>query len=218
MEKIVIFDNIQHAINILEKYSYSYFESKYKFPVQMDKDDIIRNSVTKNIFRAFHNLDPPPSSIYRSWATQNYDSIVSSLNTCATQDDFDDHVFKWTDDFIDHWHRSVDNSQKRILYGPAIKIVNLFIKTISESSALSNKSVIKFMHIPFDEYSLKPVRNIINDLTDVKFRIEIPKSPTMKLITTHELYNIFRRALSNLARQANIYPICYDYWCWNERH
>lgn len=218
MSKIIVFNDIQQAVTILKKYPYVYFKEKYDLPGQLQKDEIIKRSVGSNIFRAFHNLKHTPSSIYRAWAHKNFTSILEALNNCKSQNEYDRYILKWTNSFITYWNITVTNNQQRIPYGPAIKITNLLVKVISENKVLTNQQILRFMHIPFDEFTLKPIRIIINELTDINFRVDVPKNPTMKLITNYELYNIFRKSLFDLCDRARIYPICYDYWCWNERH
>ena len=48
--------------------------------------------------------------------------------------------------------------------------------------------ICKRLHIPFDQYTLRPLRNIINDLTDIDYKINIPQNATMKFVNTKELY------------------------------
>ena len=89
---------------------------------------------------------------------------------------------------------------------------------LNESKYLNNEKIIPFFNVPFDEFTLKPLINIINYLSDVKYRIDIPKNPTMKYISTPELYWIIQNAVFKLCGKAGINPILYDYWCWNEKH
>lgn len=74
------------------------------------------------------------------------------------------------------------------------------------------------MHIPFDYFTLLPLKNIINDISNETFKITIPKNPSMAYITNKELYVIFTNSLFNLCKKAKIKPIIYDYWAWNNTH
>ena len=212
MSKIHIFTTVEEAVSLLQKYNKSITKG------DMSKEEIVIKSVSSNIFRAFHNLSRNPSLIYREWASRNIDEIIQKLNNITTKEEYDKRLFVWIYSFIDYWSSQVKNPDDRIIFGPASKMVNLLIKMLNESRHLTNEKIIPFFHVPFDEYTLKPLINIINHLTNVEYRIDIPKNPTMKYISTPELYWITQNAVFNLCGKARINPILYDYWCWNEKH
>jgi hypothetical protein len=211
MPSIHIFSSVDEAIKILGKYNRNITKEA------ATKEEVVKTSVSFNIFRAFRNLDKKPSGIYRSWASDNIDKIIFKLDKITTKRKYDEELFTWIYSFIEYWESQVP-PENRIIFGPASKMVNLLIKTLNESTLISNKRIMSFMHIPFDEYTLKPLTKIINQMTSVKYRIDIPNNPTMKFISTPELYWIMQNALLKLCRKSNIHPILYDYWCWNEKH
>ncbi len=212
MQDIHIFENVEDAVGILKNYKKT-IDKK-----DLAKEAIIKSSIQSNIVRGFHKLNRPPSSIYREWANKNIDEIIAVLNSITAKEDFDAHLFEWIDDFIDYWNSQINDSNKRIIFGQASKIVNVLIKTLNESTFLSNENVVPFLNVPFDEFSLKPIKNVINKLTEVKYRINIPTNPTMSYINSPDLYRIIQNAVFELCKKASIVPILYDYWCWNEKH
>jgi len=212
MPEIHIFSDVEEAVSLLKEYKKTLIRG------EMTKEQIVRKSVSSNIFRAFHNLSKNPSLIYREWASSNIDEIIQKLNIIETKQEYDKQLFKWVYSFIDYWDSQVKNPNDRIIIGPASKMINLLIKMLNESKYLSNDKIVQFFNVPFDEFTLKPLVNIINLISDVKYRIDIPKNPTMKYISTPELYWIIQNAVFKLCRKAGISPILYDYWCWNEKH
>jgi hypothetical protein len=211
--KIHIFESIEEAVSLLKQYNTKKIEKK-----EVTKEYIIKNSVSSNIFRAFHKLNKKPSLIYREWTSEHLDEIITNLNKIITAEDYNKHLLIWTYSFIQYWNSQVSNPDDRIIFGPASKMINLLIKTLNQSIYINNNALLSFMNIPLDEYTLKPLMKIINDLTEIKYKIDIPKNPTMKFINTPELYWIIQNALFRLCNKAEISPILYDYWCWNEKH
>ncbi len=211
MPKIQIFQNVEEAVTILSKYS-KRIEKK-----DASKEEIIKNSVYFNIFRAFHNTEKKPSEIYRGWVINNFDLIIKKLNSIKIKEEYNLFLIELSNSFINHWAGQV-SEKNRIIFGPASKMINLLIKMLNASYFITNEKILAFMNVPFDEYSLKPLINIINHLSEINYKIDIPKNPTMKFITTPELYWIMQNAVFKLCKKANIPPILYDYWCWNEKH
>ncbi|MEK6935355.1 MAG: hypothetical protein AABW67_01065 [Nanoarchaeota archaeon] len=212
MSKIHIFIDVEEAVSLLKVYKKDIIKK------EISKEQIVRESISSNIFRAFHKLNRNPSLIYREWASKNIDEIIQKLNSIATKEEYDKQLFKWVYSFINYWNFQVINPDDRIIFGPASKMINLLIKMLNESTYLNNEKIITFFNVPFDKFSLEPLINIINQLSDVNYKVDIPKNPTMKYISTPELYWIVQNAVFKLCEKAGINPILYDYWCWNEKH
>ncbi|MHB9140134.1 MAG: hypothetical protein ACYC4Q_12090, partial [Victivallaceae bacterium] len=185
-----------------------------------DDEYIIKESVGNNIYRALpHPPDQKPSDIYRCWIRSNLSSIISDLNEITSHEEYQKFHSKYTESLINHWAETANGLKKYYIgYGPASKIINLIAKMIQKSKQYNRESLYPFIHVPFDNFTLKPLRNIINDLTCLKYKITIPEEPAMSFITNPELYDIMQNAVSKLCNKADIYPIVYEYWCWDEHH
>lgn len=213
-EKPYIFNSVDDAIEKLIAYDF-----RFLFPFNdFEKPDIIAKSVRSNIFRALSINENKPSLIYRDWANRSFESLFYELETVTTSTQYDDILYFYSQQFIEYWAENVGNKSDRIGYGPAIKMVNLLIKTMQESSAYQQNKLYKFMHIPFDYFTLLPLKNIINEISNESFKITIPNNPSMAYITNKELYVIFTNSLFYLCKKAKIKPIIYDYWAWNNTH
>ncbi len=125
-----IFDELEDATQRLTNHS-----QNFQIPIRenlQNPDDIIRFSVGQNIFRALRLDNHRPSEVYRTWATENFESLHTELANCQNQVEFDTIIESFTDSFLIRW--SARTNQK-LVYGPASKIVNLLVKSIQESNS-----------------------------------------------------------------------------------
>jgi len=211
---IIIFKSQEDAIKRLK-----HFNKNFIIPFKdYSKEDIIINSVTSNIFRAFHLTKIKPSEIYRNWSSDNFEKIEAKLKSIKNSKDYDKFLFSLSENFILYWKKQVENPNENITYGPAIKMINLLIKVMQESSNYHNQKLLPFMHVPFDIYSLLPLKEIINSLTAVDYKLVIPNSVSMQYISNPELYILFKQAVFLLCKKGKLYPIVYDYWSWDRNH
>ncbi|MBK8395670.1 MAG: hypothetical protein IPL26_10570 [Leptospiraceae bacterium] len=164
---IIIFKSQEDAIKRLK-----HFNKNFRIPLKdYGKEDIIKNSVTSNIFRAFHLTKIKPSQIYRNWSSENFEKIERKLKSIKNLKDYEKYLFSLSENFILYWKNQVENPNENITYGPAIKMINLLIKVMQESRNYHNQKLLPFMHIPFDIYSLLPLKEIINNLTDIDYKL-----------------------------------------------
>ena len=180
-------------------------------------NDIIQFSVQRNIFRALGLDNNKPSEVYRSWATANFDALHSRLINCPNQNEFDKIIKSFSDSLLNGWTTATN---EKLVYGPASKIVNLLIKAIQESNQFKVKSIIPFQHVPWDSYTLRPLRNIINDLTTTNYYINIPTNAAMSFVNTTELYDTLQKSIFKLYSMLEGQPpaIYFDYFAWNDNH
>jgi Cdc6-like AAA superfamily ATPase len=97
-------------------------------------------------------------------------------------------------------------------------MVNLLVKTMQQRASERIEGLETFMHVPFDLYTLTPLKDIINDLVDVRYNIPIAPTSTMKFVVNEELYQVLQAAVRKISMQAKRDPIIYDYMCWDNQH
>lgn len=211
---IIIFKNLDEARKQLFK-----FYEKFEYPKKTRKSqyEIVKESVGSNILRAFHKIDKP-SEVYREWANMNFNKIIDKLYSIKTISEYDKLIYRLNNSLLNHWYYDKRTCNNKLIYGPSIKMINLLFKTILEEHKYFKKIFIPFLHVPFDKYSLTPLINIINQLTEINFNINIPTHATMKYVNTKELYEILLKAIRKLSNISKIDPIVFDYWCWNDKH
>ena len=208
------FKSIDDAIDVLAQ-----FGDSFKFPIKkLSEPQIVKKSVESNIFRAFHNCSTRPSEIYRQWASENFEQIVLDFKKVNSQIDQYKFIFKYGDSLLNSWAQETLESNSYLQYGPALKIINLLIKMLQESVIYRQPEKIKFQQVPLDSFSLRPIRKIINELTDLNYKIAIPATASMSFINTQQLYSIIMEAIFKLCKLSKISPIVYDYWCWDDKH
>ncbi len=213
-QKIIVFNSVDDAVNTLKN-----FASNFKFPyIKYSREKIINKSVEYNIFRAFRNLNDRPSQIYRTWASDNFDSILSDFENVNSKEGYYLFAFKYADSLIKQWALKTLKPDNYLMYGPALKMINLFIKTTQQSFDFRKDEKTKYQQVPFDSFSLIPLRSIINNLTGLEYKITIPNNATMGFINTQQIYRIIMDAVYDLCLIANISPIIYDFWCWEDKH
>jgi hypothetical protein len=212
---IYVFKDIDDALKRLNKHSIRF----KNLPNQnlKTKTDIITLSVTKNIFRALGTENHKPSEVYRAWASLNFERLLVSLNDSGNQGEFDTVVKIFTDDLLHTWNRV---TKERLVYGPASKIVNLLIKKIQESGKFRMAKIIPFQHIPWDSYTLRPLRKIINEISDTSYSINISSLASMSFVNNPQLYDTLQYGIFNLYKRLNneTPTIYFDYFAWDDNH
>lgn len=208
-----IFENIEDAITRLTNHS-----KNFHLPIRQNfttTNEIIKFSVQKNIFRALGLANHRPSDVYRNWATANFENLYTQLTICQNKNEFDLIIKTYTDSILNTWWTT---TSKKLVYGPASKIVNLLIKAIQESNQYKVDSIIRFQHVRWDSYTLRPLHKIINELADTNFSINIPRTATMSYVNSTELYDVFEKAIIKLYNMLPGQPpaIYFDYFAWND--
>lgn len=194
----------------------------FDFPMQQGLNTpelVIAHSVRSNVFRALGvpNHQSRPSVVYQEWAQINFDHLNQDIAGCANEGEYTLAMSNYSLSLADYWY---NNTGHKIGFGPASKIVNLLVKAKQESPVFQTPNVVLFQHIPWDSYTLKPLRFIINDLTGLPFLIKIPREPSMSFVATPQMYDWLQTALSTLYAQLPVHvpKIHYDYFAWNENH
>lgn len=210
-----IFHNVDDAILRLTNHS-----QNFHFPTRQNlitPNDIIKFSVQQNIFRALGLDNHKPSDVYRNWAITNFESLHTQLTSCQNENEFGLIIKSYTESFLSNWRTTTN---EKLVYGPASKIVNLLIKAIQESNQFKVDSIINFQHVPWDSYTLRPLRKIINELADADYYINIPTTAAMSFVNSTELYDVLKKAIFNLyGRLPGQPPVIYfDYFAWNDNH
>jgi hypothetical protein len=192
----------------------STFGKTFAFPsCAMSDEELVARSVGNSVFRCLAGTRERPAEIYRRWALENARKISKSLRYVINQDQYDALVRRAAGDFIRSWRGRTESLEAKIAFGPAMRIVSLFMKAINESESHRSEQVLPFMHVPFDSSTLLPLRLILNELLDLDYAIGIPTDATMSFVATEDLYCVLTGAVFELARRAGIPPLAYEYWC-----
>lgn len=172
---------------------------------------VIREGVSGNTFRAFRKLPVAPSIAFREWTTNRLEQTLPQLLTAIESHAYADYVHSMTLDLEEYWHQ---RTHSEIGYGRGAKLLNLVLKKLACYQALTadqRTRLINLLHVPLDSHTIVGLRNIATQL-------HIPKSATMKFVTTQERYNQFQAEIAAIAAEAGIPAIYYDILAWDWAH
>lgn len=180
--------------------------------------DIVEASAWDNIHKDFRRSDAKISKAFHGWAKSNYADLRNALQKIGNQAEYDEAILQFTHRFIDDWAEKCDHPSKRIGFGPAVKMINLLVKTMQRHKTERINGLEAYMHVPLDWFTLAPMCFIVNDLVDVKYALPITENSTAEFVVNVDLYLLLQSAMRKLANQANCPPIVYDYMCWDGQH
>lgn len=209
-----VFKSTEDAVQKLSAY-----HDRYKLSIKhIEKYDLIQQSVGGNIFRAFQLTKSSGSVIFRSWSYSHFSMLLKKVGQIRSQKDYDDFIINASYSLIKYWEKQTYNPNEKMGFGPASKLVNLLMKSIQESEDYRIVRLDRFLHVPFDKFTLIPLRIIINEISGVPYKINIPQNATMGFVINEELYNALLGAVRLLSKEAGTLPIIYEYWGWNRTH
>lgn len=208
-EKEVIFSKVEDAVKVLAEYA-----RRFRFPC-FDKDpaEIARESAESPWLKSMARKRSGCAEFYQRWADANVPKMAKSVRYVINQSQFDILVRRTGEDLLRSWREAFAERPSKLSYGAAYRAVDLLFLAIDESERCRHDSVRRFLHAPLDGTTLKPLRLIVDELTEVEFALEIPATVPSGFVATEEQYVLLQGAISVLARRAGIPPILYAYWC-----
>lgn len=208
-EKEVAFQKVEAAARELAEYS-----RRFRFPcVDKDLASIARESAEGPWLKALGRRHSGCAEVYLRWAEENVPKMAKSARYVINQPQFDILVRRTGEDLLRSWRGAFSEKACKLSYGAAYRAVDLLFMAIDESERCRHESVRRFLHVPLDGSTLKPLRFVVDELVDVDYAFEIPAAVPLGFVSTEELYVHLQGAISALARRAGIPPILYAYWC-----
>lgn len=196
----------------LKRYRWRVWFSNERKKKRTGLEEIIRDAVGGNTFRAFRcNGKNKPSEVFREWAQRALSKrTLDELSKVRSQRKYDEWLWRLVRNFQKEW-----NSKMRpIPYGPHVKLVNLLVKFLCTSDVIDQTKIrrfIWFLHVPLDSYTIAAVRKIVAVGP-------IRKNATMGFIKSRELYDTLQLEIRTIARKAKVPPIALDCLAWDSRH
>jgi hypothetical protein len=100
----------------------------------------------------------------------------------------------------------------KIPFGASYKLPNLLMKEVwKRLPAVQRRTLIMFLHVPLDSYTLVGISGVSESL-------DIPKTATMGAVRDWDFYIAVQERIRELARKAGVPPIVYDYLAWDASH
>jgi hypothetical protein len=190
------------------------FSRRFTFPC-VDKGplDIARESVEDIWLKTAGRKRSECGDAYLRWAEEKIPIMSKSVRYVINQQQFDILVRRTGEDLLRAWRDAAPERSGKLSYGAAYRVVDFLFMAIDESSCCRHDTVRRFLHVPLDAVTLKPLKTIIDELVDLDYALEIPAAIPPGFVATEEQYVLLQGAISSLARRARIPPIIYAYWC-----
>ena len=172
---------------------------------------VVHKGVASNTFRAFRKLPVRPSVAFRTWTEQRVEQTLADVLAATDGTSYATYVHNTTLALVEYWREATVSEMG---YGRGAKLLNLVLKKLACYSTLTEQQrygLINVLHVPLDSYTIVGLRNVAP-----QFRI--PKSATMKFITTPAQYSEFQTFIAGIALEARVPPIYYDILAWDQAH
>jgi hypothetical protein len=174
--------------------------------------ELLAFTVDNTIYRAFHH--ETPSVRYASWRWhKDPELLLKKLNAVTGQEMFDGFALELGKSLVADWGATNDHGEpSRMNIGVAMKIANLALKHLTFSEYCQNPGLIEWLHVPWDSFTLRPLREIWAEDP------AIPNSPSQGFVKTLAMYQQLHSLISGIANEAKVPRIVYEVWAWDTAH
>jgi len=212
-----IFENRQDLISELARHKDTLAAW---FHQRVELSRIIPSYVGNDTFRALRHPQRP-SVVIGSWTNTllgdgKLTTIFTNVNTPGEYDAWSEQT---ANDLSSYWLDT--GPSKPLTYGQSRKIISLLTKSLLISDALSEDTrqrLLTFAHVPWDHWTLVPLRNIAAQ-SELRAEIgPIPKAARIGSVTTAQQYNVLLALIRDLAQEAGVPPIYYEVLAWDVAH
>lgn len=184
-------------------------------------ENLIKKSVVGNTFRAFQNINPRPSEIFRNWAYSSISerSFFPELCEISSQKEFDIWHASWCNSFSDQWTRISGNVMR---WGQTRKLPDLLLLGLIRhwrSIQFKNDQALKlawFANVPLDTFVLKAIRHHV--LNDGFGKPTIPIQASMGWVADERTYSAIQNEIRKICAEAGVPGICLDHLAYSITH
>jgi hypothetical protein len=176
-------------------------------------NEILRKfTFDKSISRAFHYESP--SIQYEKWAsTMDAYQIIRKLEKVKKQSDYDELLFKIANSLKNSWKVKNEKGQtSKMNIGIALKIINLLMKHLVYVNLKERKDLIRFLHVPWDKFTLQPLKNIWLGTP------RIVSNSSQGFVKSKEQYIELHNFITTLTNKTGVKRIIYEFWAWDSKH
>lgn len=179
----------------------------------MNAAEIARQSADGAWLKPLGRKHACAATFYAEWAAETVPRLIKSWRYVINQDQYDLLLRRTSMDLLRSWRDLTEERRAILSFGAAFRIVDALSMAINESEQCRSGSIQRFLHVPLDASTLKPLRLCIDELLDRDFTIEIPASVPSGYVATEEQYKLLEEAIFSLAKLAGVNPIVYAYYC-----
>jgi hypothetical protein len=165
-----------------------------------------------SIYRAFRHESPTRRYRKWRWYKKPYD-LLEKMDGLQNQEAFDRLAYDVAGSLVDDWGDTKDNGKPTYMNeGIAMKITNLLLKHLAFSKHTDNARLQKWLHVPWDKFTLKPLRDIWPESPS------IPANPSQGFVRDLDLYRDLHDFITRITDQAEVMRITYEFWAWDKSH
>lgn len=208
-ERFDVFPDLETATSALADFGKSFVRPCTK----MTAAEIARESAEGAWMRLLSRKYSGAADFYGRWVAETVPRMIKSARYVINQGQYDLLIRRTGMDLLRSWRDLSEERRALLSFGAAFRIVDLLSIAINESEACRSDTIQRFLHVPLDSTTLKPLRLCINELLDRDFAIEIPASVPAGYVVTEEQYILFEEAIFTLAARAGVPPLVYSYYC-----
>jgi hypothetical protein len=181
---------------------------KYKSASQIFKNYTFGNSIA----RAFHHESP--SVQYQRWTDQIIiKDVLDTLSKISNQEKYDTLLFEIANSLVKSWSdKNEKGAMSKMNIGISLKIMNLLMKHLTYVHLGNNSNLIKYLHVPWDKFTLQPLHKIWNG------NPQIGSSSSQGFVKNLEQYLELHTLITNIVSQAGVDRIAYEFWAWDKEH
>jgi hypothetical protein len=194
-----------HSAPIIERYRSRDLAGK-------SPKELLEWTMGSSIYRAFRY--ETPSLRWMRWRCHSdVELLLKKLDTIKDQETFNCFAIELGESLVTDWGTTNDRGEaSKMNIGVAMKIVNLVLKHLSFSDTSRNPSLIKWLHVPWDKFTLRPLCEIWRG------HPVIPNSPSMGFVKNLTMYQQLHSLISGIAQEAGVARIIYEFWAWDAAH
>lgn len=182
-------------------------------------NELVGFSMDITIYRFYRH--ERPSERFRDWRWRFAGvELLEELGRVESRADWDRLAFSLGESLTADWGDRNDKGEpSRMTAGVAMKIVNLVLKHLAYSEHNPNPEVRAWLHVPWDQFTLQPLRKIWNIHAVESGFPSIPKGKKgMGFVEKLEIYFALWELISRISREAGVYPIHYEFLAWDKAH
>ena len=174
--------------------------------------ELLSFTVDNTIYRAFHH--ETPSLRYMRWRWHSdAELLFKKLDAIKEQETFDSFAIELGESLVADWGATNDlGGTSKMNIGVAMKIANLALKHFSFFDLSRNPGLIEWLHVPWDSFTLKPLRKIWRG------HPVIPNLPSQGFVKNLAMYQQLHSLISVIAQEAGVARIIYEFWAWDAAH
>jgi hypothetical protein len=206
--------NREELISKLHSFQSSPIIERYKRKSLTGKTapELLKFTMDSSIYRAFHY--ETPSKRYLKWRWHSdLNLLLNKILEIRDQETYDLLVFEMGESLVSDWG-IINNlgTPSKMNIGIAMKIINLALKHFSFSDLQLNPDLKKWLHVPWDSYTLKPLRKIWIGSPS------IPNCAGQGFVKNLSTYQSLHKFITLVTEEAGVDRIIYEFWAWDASH